>query len=73
MGSLDVYVTCLLDGVNRVLGMGLRVLAYVVGRALLCILLGLLLYPLSNLAFGLAFEPTRMWFWTLSIASPALG
>ena len=73
MGSLDVYVTCFLDGVNWVLGLGLRVLAYVVGRAFLCLLLALLLYPLSNLDFGLASEPTHVWFWTPSVASPALG
>ena len=67
MGSLDIYVTCFSDGVNRVPGLGLCVWAYVVGRALLCLLLGLLLYPLSNLAFRLASEPTHVWFWIPSI------
>ena len=67
MGSLDVYVTCFSDGVNWVPGLGLRVWAYVEGQALLCLLLGLFLYPLSNLAFGLGSEPTQVWFWTPSI------
>ena len=62
MGSLDVYVTCFSDGVNRVPGLGLRVWAYMVNRTLLCLLLGLLLYPFLNLAFGLTSEPTHMWF-----------
>ena len=35
-----------------------------VGQALLCFLLGLFLYPLLNLAFGLVFEPTHVWFLT---------
>ena len=30
-GSLDVYVICFSDGVNRVPDLGLRVWAYVVG------------------------------------------
>ena len=33
-GSLDVYVTCFSDEVDRVPDLGFRVWAYVVGRAL---------------------------------------
>ena len=40
---------------NRVPGLGLRVWAYVVGRSLLCLLLGLFLYLFLNLTFGLVF------------------
>ena len=51
-GSLDVYVTCFSDVVNRVPGLGLRVWAYMVGQALLRLLLDLLLYLFLSLIFG---------------------
>ena len=65
-GSFDVYVTCFSDWVNGVPGLGFRVWTYMVGRALLCLLLGLLLYPLLNLAFRLVSKPTHVWFQTPS-------
>ena len=53
---------------NRVSSLGLRVWVHVVGQAPLCLLLGLLLYPLLNLAFGLTSELMHVWFWTPSYA-----
>ena len=59
---MDVYVTCFSDGVNRVPGLSLRVWAYVMDRALFYLLLGLFLYSLSDLTFGLMSEPRTCGF-----------